>query len=117
HVINAEFRRFVQATGYMTTAERKPGWETIKVQVPLGTPKPAESALVAGAMLFVGTDRPVSLDDWSQWWRYVPGANWKHPQGPGSSIEGKDDHPVVQVSYADALAYAKGIRKGAPHHA
>src|SRR6266850_1263163 len=117
HVTNAEFRSFVQATGYITTAERKPDWETIKVQVPPGTPKPAESTLVAGAMVFVGTDQPIPLDDWSQWWRYVPGANWKHPQGPGSSIEGKDDHPVVQVSYADAQAYAKWAGKRLPTEA
>src|SRR6266850_2441116 len=117
HVTNAEFRKFVEVTGHVTTAERKPDWETIKVQVPPGTPKPAESTLVAGAMVFVGTDQPIPLDDWSQWWRYVPGANWKHPQGPGSSIEGKDDHPVVQVSYADAQAYAKWAGKRLPTEA
>jgi sulfatase modifying factor 1 len=81
HVTNAEFRKFVEATGYVTTAEKKPEWETMKVQVPPGTPKPPDSVLVAGAMVFVGTDRPVQLGDWSQWWRYVPGADWKHPQG------------------------------------
>jgi len=117
HVTNAEFRKFVEATGYVTTAERKPNWETIKVQVAPGTPRPPDSALIPGAMVFVGTDRPVSLDDWSQWWRYVPGANWKHPQGPGSSIEDKDDHPVVQVSYEDALAYAKWAGKRLPTEA
>src|SRR5262245_36124942 len=117
HVDNAQFRRFVAATGYVTTAERKPNWETLKVQVPPGTPRPAESAMVPGAMVFVGTERPVPLDDYSQWWRYVPGASWKHPQGPGSTIEGKDDHPVVQVSYEDALAYAKWIGKRLPTEA
>jgi len=117
HVTNAEFRRFVEETRYVTTAERKPDWQTLKVQVPPGTPKPPDSALVPGAMVFVGTDRPVSLDDWSQWWRYVPGAHWKHPQGPGSDIKGKDDHPVVQVSYVDALAYAKWIGKRLPTEA
>jgi formylglycine-generating enzyme required for sulfatase activity len=117
HVTNAEFRRFVQATGYVTTAERKPDWETLKVQAAPGTPRPPEAALVPGAMVFVGTDRPVQLDDWSQWWRYVPGADWQHPQGPGSSIEGKDDHPVVQVSYEDAQAYAKWIGKRLPTEA
>jgi formylglycine-generating enzyme required for sulfatase activity len=117
HVTNAEFRRFVEATGYVTTAERKPDWETLKVQVPPNTPKPPDSALVPGAMVFVGTDRPVPLYDYSQWWRYVPGASRKHPQGPGSSIEGKDDHPVVQVSYEDALAYAKWAGKRLPTEA
>ena len=102
HVTNAEFAAFVKATGYVTTAERKPDWETIKVQVAPGTPKPPESTLVPGAMVFVGTDRPVPLDDYSQWWAFMPGADWRHPQGPESSIESKDDHPVVQVSYEDA---------------
>jgi formylglycine-generating enzyme required for sulfatase activity len=112
HVTNAEFGRFVEATGYVTTAERKPDWETLKGQAPPGTPRPPDSELVPGAMVFVGTDRPVAFEDWYKWWRYVPGANWKHPRGPTSDIAGKDDHPVVQVSYADALAYAtwKGQR-------
>jgi formylglycine-generating enzyme len=117
HVTNAEFRRFVQATGYVTTAERKPDWEAIRTQVLPGTPKPPDAALVAGAMVFVGTNRPVPLDDYSQWWRFVPGANWQHPQGPWSSIEGKDDHPVVQVSYEDAQVYAKWIGKRLPTEA
>jgi formylglycine-generating enzyme required for sulfatase activity len=117
HVTNAEFRRFVQETGYVTTAERKPEWETIKAQVAPGTPKPPDSALVPGAMVFVGTDRPVPLDDWSQWWRYVPGANWKHPRGRGSSIDGKDTHPVVQVSYEDAVAHARWAGKRLPTEA
>jgi formylglycine-generating enzyme required for sulfatase activity len=117
HVTNAEFRRFVDASGYVTTAERKPSWETLKVQVMPGTPQPPDDALVPGAMVFVGTERPVSLDDYSQWWRFVPGANWKHPQGPDSGIDGKDDHPVVQVSYEDVLAYAKWIGKRLPTEA
>ena len=107
HVTNAEFRKFVEATGYVTTAEKKPDWETLKVQLPPGTPQPPDSAMVAGAMVFVGTDQPVPLEDYSRWWRYVPGANWRHPEGPDSNIIGKDDHPVVQVSYEDAQAYAK----------
>jgi sulfatase modifying factor 1 len=117
HVTNAQFGRFVQATGYKTTAELPPEWETIKVQVPPGTPRPPDSALVAGAMVFVGTPAVVDYSDFSRWWRYVPGADWRHPQGPGSSIEGKDDHPVVQVSYADALAYAKWAGKRLPTEA
>jgi formylglycine-generating enzyme required for sulfatase activity len=117
HVTNAQFARFVEATHYVTTAERKPDWETIKAQVPPGTPRPDDSVLIPGAMVFVGTDAPVSLDDYSQWWRYVPGASWRHPQGPGSSIDGKDDHPVVQVSYEDVLAYAKWAGKRLPTEA
>jgi formylglycine-generating enzyme required for sulfatase activity len=68
-------------------------------------------------MVFVGTQSPVPLNDYSQWWRYVPGANWKRPQGPGSGIEGKDNHPVVQVSYEDVLAYAKWAGKRLPTEA
>jgi len=68
-------------------------------------------------MVFVGTDGPVPLDDWSRWWRYQPGADWRHPQGVDSNIEGKDDHPVVQVSYEDALAYAKWSGKRLPTEA
>ena len=117
HVTNAQFAAFVKATGYVTTAERKPDWETIKVQVPPGTPRPPDSAMVPGALVFVGTDRPVPLDDWSQWWRYVPGASWRHPQGPGSDLADKDDHPVVQVSYEDALAYARWLGKRLPTEA
>src|SRR5258706_7862577 len=117
HVTNAQFAAFVKATGYVTTAERKPDWETIRVQLRPGTPKPPDSALVPGAMVFVGTDRPVPLDDYSRWWAWVPSADWRHPQGPKSSIEGKDDHPVVQVSYEDALAYAKWAGKRLPTEA
>jgi formylglycine-generating enzyme required for sulfatase activity len=116
-VTNAQFAKFVQATGYITTAERKPDWETLRVQLPPGTPKPSEDKLVPGAMVFVGTDRPVPLDDYSQWWRYVPGANWRHPEGPNSSIVGKDEHPVVQVSYEDAQQYAKWAAKSLPTEA
>lgn len=117
HVTNAEFRKFVQATGYVTTAERPPAWETLKVQLPPGTPRPPDSALVPGGMVFVGTPQPVPLQDYSQWWRYLPGADWRHPDGPGSSIDGKNNHPVVQVSYEDAQAYAKWIGKRLPTEA
>src|SRR6185369_6809574 len=110
-------RRFVEATGYVTTAERKPNWETLKVQLTPGTQRPPDSALVPGAMVFVGTEHPVALNDYSQWWRYVPGANWRHLQGPGSDIAGKDDHPVVQVSYEDAEAFVCWVHKCLPTEA
>ena len=117
HVTNARFAEFIAATHYVTTAERKPDWETMRVQLPPGTPKPDDSVLVPGAMVFVGTDHPVPLDDYSQWWAFVPGANWRHPQGPASSIDGRNDHPVVQVSYEDALAYAQWAGKRLPSEA
>lgn len=117
HVTNDQFAAFVQATGYRTTAERTPDWETIRVQLPPGTPRPPAEALVAGAMVFVGTQGPVRLDDYSQWWRYVPGADWRHPLGPRSSIEGKGDHPVVQVTHEDAAAYARWAGKRLPSEA
>jgi len=117
HVTNAEFRKFVEATGYVTTAEQVPDWETMRVQLPPDTPRPPPGSLVPGALVFAGTDRPVPLQDYSQWWHYVPGANWRHPGGPGTSIAGKDNHPVVQVSYEDAQAYAKWIGKRLPTEA
>ena len=116
-ITNAQFAIFVKATGYVTTAEKKPDWKTLKVQLPPGTPKPPEQKLIPGAMVFVGTSHPVQLDDASQWWRFVPGANWRHPYGPLSNIIGKENHPVVQVSYEDALAYAKWIGKRLPTEA
>ena len=117
HVTNAQFRSFVQATGHVTTAERKPRWEDLRVQLPPDTPRLPDSAMIAGALVFVGTEAPVDLSDAGRWWRFVPGASWQHPQGPGSTIEGKDDHPVVQVSYQDALAYAQWAHKRLPTEA
>jgi formylglycine-generating enzyme required for sulfatase activity len=73
--------------------------------------EPDDSDLVPGALVFVGTDRPVPLNDFSQWWAFVPGADWRHPLGPDSTIEGKETHPVVQVSREDVQAYAAWAHK------
>ncbi len=117
HVTNRDFARFVQETGYVTTAQRKPDWETVRVQLPPGIPKPSDDVMVPGAMVFVGTRAPVDLSQYWQWWEFVPGAYWREPSGPGSSIQTKLDHPVVQVSYEDVMAYAKWANKRLPTEA
>jgi formylglycine-generating enzyme required for sulfatase activity len=116
-VTNEEFKVFVEATRYITVAERKPVWEELQKQLPAGTPKPADSLLVPGSLVFYTPQEPVMLNDFSQWWKWERGADWRHPEGPMSSLEGRWKHPVVHIAYEDAQAYAQWKGKRLPTEA
>jgi formylglycine-generating enzyme required for sulfatase activity len=108
-VTAAAFRRFVRETAYVTVAERPVD--------PSDYPDADPDLLVPGSLVFRKTPGPVRLDDVRNWWEYVPGANWKRPGGPGTSINGRDRHPVVQVAFEDAVRYATWAGKQLPSEA
>ena len=116
-VTNAEFKKFIDATGYITVAEKKPDWNELKKQLPPNTPPPDPKDLVPASLVYVQPKNNIGTDDVTQWWKWVPGANWKNPEGPGSSIDGKMNLPVVQIAYEDALAYSKWAGKRLPTEA
>lgn len=117
-VTNKQFKKFVKETKYVTVAERPIDWDVIKKDLPPGTPKPDDSVLQPGSLIFNKDAKGVvSMDNYGQWWIWKIGANWKQPEGPGSSIEGNDDFPVVHVAQEDALAYCKWANRRLPTEA
>lgn len=108
-VTNEQFAHFVSATGYVTVAERPLN--------PTDYPGVDPEQLLAGSLVFQQPDHPVDLHDFTNWWSYIPGANWRHPEGPASSIDCREHHPVVQVAYEDVEAYARWIGKTIPTEA
>src|SRR4051812_4657306 len=108
-VTNREFARFVAKTGHVTLAELPPD--------PADYPGAREELLVPASTVFESPSHPVPLENPYTWWRYVPGADWRHPQGPGSSIRRRPDHPVVHVAWQDVVAYAAWAGKDLPTEA
>jgi formylglycine-generating enzyme required for sulfatase activity len=108
-VTNAQFLKFVKATGHITLAER--------CADPAHYPDALPERLVPSSIVFIPPAAPVGLRDPYRWWQYVAGANWRHPEGPGSSIKARDNHPVVHVAHEDALAYARWAGKELPSEA
>ena len=104
-----QFKDFVKATGYVTFAEIPPD--------PKDYPGALPHMLYAGSLVFTPPSHTINLKDWSQWWTFLKGANWRHPYGPKSNISGLDNHPVVHVAFSDALAYANWAGKELPTEA
>jgi formylglycine-generating enzyme required for sulfatase activity len=105
----AQFTRFVRATGYVTVAERPLD--------PADYPDLDPASLAPGSLVFTPSAGPVDLSDWRNWWRYVPGASWQHPEGPRSSVTGRELHPVTHVAWEDVAAYATWTGKQLPTEA
>lgn len=117
-VTNKQYKAFVDATGYITVAEKPIDWEIMKKELPKGTPKPHDSVLQAGSLIFnKNVNQVATMSNYTQWWTWKTGADWKHPEGPESSIEGKDNYPVVHIALEDAQAYCKWANRRLPTEA